>query len=91
MLVCQHFLAGKLLLIKGAFTYDVRFLGRQVGQTESDFTKQAYVVKYLIRVGRQVKNAQKSFDVMCECSPRHVRVLNFAVEGILQEKKNVAF
>ena len=36
---------------KGAFTYDVRFLGRQVGQAASDFTKQAYVLKYLIRVG----------------------------------------
>ena len=36
----------------GAFTYNVRFLGRQVGQAASDFTKQAYVVKYLIRVGR---------------------------------------
>ena len=29
----------------GAFTYDVRFLDRQVGQAESDFTRQAYVVK----------------------------------------------
>ena len=38
----------------GAFTYDVRFLGRQVGQAAADFTKQAYVVNYLIRVGRQV-------------------------------------
>ena len=46
---------------KGAFIYDVRFLGRQVGQTASDFTKQAYVVKYLIRVGRQVKNTPNYF------------------------------
>ena len=43
-------------------------VGRQVGQAESDFTKQAYVVKYLIRVGRQVKNAPKTSDVICECS-----------------------
>ena len=34
-------------------------VGTQVGQAASDFTKYAYVVKYLIRVGRQVKNAQK--------------------------------
>ena len=38
-----------LYIHKGAFTYDVRFLGRQVGrqvgQAVSDFTKQAYVVK----------------------------------------------
>ena len=27
---------------KGAFTYDVRFLGRYVGQAASDFTKKAY-------------------------------------------------
>ena len=46
-------------LAEGAFTYGVRFSGRQVGQAASDFTKYAYVVKYLIRVGRQVKNAQK--------------------------------
>ena len=56
------------LFPKGAFKYDVRFLGRQVGQATSDFTKQAYVVKYLIRVGRQVKNTQKTSDVICECS-----------------------
>ena len=37
----------------GAFTYDVRFLGRQVSQVASDFNKKAYVVKYLIRVGGQ--------------------------------------
>ena len=43
-------------------------VGRQVGQAPSDFTKQAYVVKYLIKVGRQVKNAPKAFDVICECS-----------------------
>ena len=36
-----------------SFTYDVRFLGMWVGQAESDFTKQAYVVKYLIRVGQK--------------------------------------
>ena len=41
-------------LYQGAFTHDVRFLGRQVGQAAADFTKQAYVVKYLIRVCRQV-------------------------------------
>ena len=29
---------------QGAFTYDVRFLGSQVGQAASDFTKEAYVV-----------------------------------------------
>ena len=40
---------------KGAFTNDVRFLGRQVGQAASDFTIQAYVVKYLIRVGQKYK------------------------------------
>ena len=28
-----------------AFTYDVRFLDRQVGQAKSDFTTQAYLVK----------------------------------------------
>ena len=37
---------------QGAFTYDVRFLGRLVGQAALDFTKKAYVVKYLIRVGK---------------------------------------
>ena len=37
---------------QGAFTYVVRFLDKQVGQAASDFTKYAYVVKYLIRVGR---------------------------------------
>ena len=30
------------------------WVGTQVGQATSDFTKQAYVVKYLIRVGTQV-------------------------------------
>ena len=55
-------------LPQGAFTYDVRFLGRQVGQATSDFTKQAYVVKYLIWVGRQVKNTPQKSDVICECS-----------------------
>ena len=29
-------------------------VGRQVGQAASDFTTQTYVVKYLIRVGKQV-------------------------------------
>ena len=52
----------------GAFIYDIRFLGRQVGQAASDFTKQAYVVNHLIRVGRQVKNTQKTSDVIYECS-----------------------
>ena len=37
---------------KGAFTYDVRFVDRKVGQAASDFTKKACVVKYLIGVGR---------------------------------------
>ena len=41
-------------IAKGAFIYDVRFLGRQVSQAASDFTIQAYVVKYLISVGWQV-------------------------------------
>ena len=59
-------------MAQGAFTYGVRFLGRQVGQAASDFTTQAYVVKYLIRVGRQVKNAPKISDVICECSRRIV-------------------
>ena len=44
---------GKYIQAQGAFTSDVRFLGKYV----SDFTKQADVVKHLIRVGRQVKNA----------------------------------
>ena len=44
--------AKNAILSQGAFTYDVRILGRQVGQAASDFTKYAYVVKYLIRVGR---------------------------------------
>ena len=58
-----------LILQKGAFKYDVRFLGRQVGQAASDFTKQTYVVKYLIRVGRQVKNTPKPSDAIFEYSP----------------------
>ena len=33
----------KLESYQGAFIYDVRFLGRWVGQAASDFTKQAYV------------------------------------------------
>ena len=37
--------AYALSLTWGAFTYDVGFLGDQVGQAESDFTKQAYLVK----------------------------------------------
>ena len=36
----------------------------QVGHGASDCTKQAYVVKYLIRVGRQVKNTLKISDVI---------------------------
>ena len=43
---------------KGAFTCDVRLLDWQVGQAEFDFTKWAYVVKYLISVDR----------FTCECS-----------------------
>ena len=42
------------------------YVGKKVGQAASDFTKQAYVVKYLIRVGRQVKNTQKTSDILCE-------------------------
>ena len=38
---------------KRVFTYEVRFLGKQVGQAASDFTKQAYVVKHLMRVGQK--------------------------------------
>ena len=37
---------------KGTFTYDVRFLGRSVGQAASDFTKQAYVVGITSDQGR---------------------------------------
>ena len=44
----------KTTVTQGAFTYDIRFLGRQVGQAPSDFTKQAYVVKYLITLGCQI-------------------------------------
>ena len=54
--VIIHKLRGEQFLWKGAFTYDVRFWSRQVAQAASDFTKQAYVIKHLIRVGRQVKN-----------------------------------
>ena len=43
-------------------------VSRQVGQALSDFTKRAYVVKYLIWVGRQVKNTPKTSDVIWECS-----------------------
>ena len=43
-------------------------VGRYLGQAASGFTKQAFVVKYLIRVGTQVKNTPKPSDV-CECSP----------------------
>ena len=45
---------------QGAFTYDVRFLGkvgRQVGPTATDCTKQTYVVKYLI-IGQIVETVQ---------------------------------
>ena len=52
----------------GEHSYDVRFLDRQVGQATSDFTKQAYVVQHLMRVGKQVKNAQKTSDVIYERS-----------------------
>ena len=38
---------------QGAFTYDIRFLGRQAGQAESDFTKQAYVSDQDREVGKQ--------------------------------------
>ena len=41
-------------------------VGKQVGQAASDFTMQAYVVKYLIRVGRQV--GQQYLKNICECS-----------------------
>ena len=43
-------------------------LGKQVGHAASDFIKQTYVVKYLIRVGKQVKNAPKTSDIVCEGS-----------------------
>ena len=62
-------------LPKGAFIYYVRFLGRQVGQAASDFTKQAYVVNHLIRVGRQVKNTQKTSDVIYESSLSNLKKL----------------
>ena len=57
-------------MIKGAFTYDVKFLGRLVGQAASDFTKYAYVVKCLIRV-HSVSYAYAVlpfYDVKCLCS-----------------------
>ena len=47
----------------------------QVGQAASDFTTQAYVVKYLIRVGRQVKYAPKTSDVICECSLGQIPII----------------
>ena len=40
------------IICNGTFTYDVRLLGRKVGQAASDFTK-------LADQGRQIKNAQK--------------------------------
>ena len=48
----------------GAFTYDIRFLGRYVGQAASDFTEYAYVVNHLIRVGRSkiLKKHLASYD-----------------------------
>ena len=58
-------------LFQGTFTQDVRFLGRQVDRAPSDFTKQACVVNYLIRVGRQIKNTQKTSDVIYDCSPKY--------------------
>ena len=45
-------------LDRGAFTYGVRFLGWLVGQAASDFTKQAYVVKYLISTVKAVTTGQ---------------------------------
>ena len=42
----------KYSLRENSHMYVVRFLGRQVSQVASDFTKQASVVKHLIRVGR---------------------------------------
>ena len=60
----------KCLFDKGAFTYDVRFVDRKAGQAASDFTKKAYVVKNLIRVGTQVGkeiHTPKTSDVVCGC------------------------
>ena len=73
---------------QGAFTYEVRFLGRQVGQAASDFTKQAYVVKCLMRVGRQVKNISKPSDVICECSPKG-GILSEGIGGFLHLPKKI--
>ena len=49
------------------------FSGRQVGQAASDFTKYAYVIKHLIWVGREVKNAPKASDVIYECYLKNLR------------------
>ena len=54
-------------LIQGAFTYDVSFLCRQVGQAASDFTKQVHVHSKVSDQGWQVQNTQKTSDVICEC------------------------
>ena len=43
-------------------------VGRQVKLHLILLHMQAYVVKYLMRVGRQVKNFQKTSDVIYECS-----------------------
>ena len=42
-------------------------LGRQVGQAASEFTKQACVVKNLIREVGRSKIPPKTSDVICEC------------------------
>ena len=68
---------------------------RQVGQASSDFTKQAYVVKYLIRVGRS-KISPKTSDVICECSllriivEREFQILTL-MNFMNQWKSNVIF
>ena len=49
-------------------------VGREVGQVESDFTEQVYVVNRpsskVSDQGRQVKNTPKTSDAICECSLR---------------------
>ena len=55
MIVTSYQIVSEYLKVfKGAFTYDIRFLGRQAGQAASDFTKEVYVVNHLIKVGKQV-------------------------------------
>ena len=44
------------------------WVGRQVKPHLILLNKHTYVVKYLMRVGRQVKNARKTSDVIYECS-----------------------